>query len=152
MARKTAHVTREKCRNCDHALTGPYCAACGQAERDGHPPTLGHFFHDLVHEFAHVDGKIFRTLFALLFQPGKLTEEYWAGRIYSWVRPIRLFLIVVALQALVSSGQGPLNHQVRVDRSIEGDLSVNIASDVLRFEGKEEHVPASEREVSEFSH
>jgi len=153
MARKTAHsAPREKCRNCGHALTGPYCAACGQAEHDGHPPTLGHFFHDLVHEFAHVDGKIFRTLFALLFQPGKLTEEYWAGRVASWVRPIRIFLIVVALQAVVSEGQGPLNHKVRVGRSSSGSLSVNIASDVWQFEEKEEHVPVSAEEASEFSH
>jgi len=159
MARKTVRASREKCRNCGHVLAGTYCSACGQPERDGHPPTIGHFFHDMIHEFAHVDGKIFRTLQALFFQPGRLTEEYWAGRVYSWVRPIRLFLIIVALQALVSSGQGPLNHQVRVERSATGDLSVNIASDmikiasdVLRFEDKEEHVPASEREVSEFSH
>ena len=151
-ANKTVRPNRETCRNCGNVLTGPWCAACGQPERDGHPPTIGHFFHDLIHEFAHVDGKIFRTLRALFFQPGKLTEEYWAGRVYSWVRPIRVFLIVVALQALASSGQGPLNHQVRVERSATGDLSVNIASDLLRFEDKEEHVPASEQELSEFSH
>lgn len=152
MAPRVPRATREICRNCGNVLTGPCCAACGQPERDGHPPTIGHFFHDLIHEFAHVDGKIFRTLQALFFHPGKLTEEYWAGRVYSWVRPIRVFLIIVALQALVSSGQGPLNHQVRVDRSATGDLSVNIAGDLLRFENKEEHVPVSELELSEFSH
>jgi len=35
--------------------------------------------------------------------------------------------------------------------NIASDM-IKIASDVLRFEDKEEHVPASEREVSEFSH
>lgn len=151
-ASKPARTQRETCRNCGNVLTGAYCAACGQPERDGHPPTIGHFFHDLVHELAHVDGKIFRTLQALFFQPGRLTEEYWAGHVYSWVRPIRLFLIMVALQALISPGQGPLNHQVRVQRSVKGDLSVNIASDLLRLEDREERVPASERELTEFSH
>lgn len=150
--KKPATSSREQCRNCGHILTGACCAACGQPERDGHPPTIGHFFHDLIHEFAHVDGKIFRTLQALFFQPGRLTEEYWRGRVYSWVRPIRVFLIVVALQALVSPGQGPLNHQVRVERSAAGDLSVNIADDLLRFEDKEEHVAVSAGELSEFSH
>jgi hypothetical protein len=152
MAKKLPRAHRETCHNCGHVLTGAYCATCGQPERDGHPPTIGHFFHDLLHEVAHVDGKIFLTLKALFFQPGKLTEEYWAGRIYSWIRPIRLFLVIVALQALVSPGQGPLNHQIRVDRSATGDLNVNIASDILRFEDKEEHVPVSERELGEFSH
>ena len=152
MARRVVRPTRETCHNCGHVLTGAYCAACGQPEREGHPPTLGHFFHDLLHEFLHIDGKIFLTLKALFFHPGKLTEEYWAGRVYSWVRPIRIFLIIVALQALASQGQGPLNHRVRVERSSSGDLSVNIADDMLRFENKEEHIPASETEVLEFSH
>lgn len=120
--------------------------------RDGHPPTVGHFLHDLVHELAHVDGKIFLTLRALVFQPGKLTAEYWAGRVASWVRPIRIFLVIVALQVLISPGQGPLNHQVRVERSSTGNLSVTIAGDVRQFEEKEERVPASEEELREFSH
>jgi hypothetical protein len=152
VAKKIVRTSRETCRNCGRVLTGAYCAACGQPERDGHPPTIAHFFHDLIHEITHVDGKIFRTLQALFFQPGKLTEEYWAGRSYSWVRPVRVFLIIAALQALISSGQGPLNHQVRVNRSATGDLSVNIASDILRLEDKEEHIPASQQELSEFSH
>jgi hypothetical protein len=152
VAKKPGRARRETCRNCGSVLTGAWCAKCGQPERDGHPPTIGHFFHDLLHELVHVDGKIFRTLQALFFQPGRLTEEYWAMRVYSWIRPIRIFLIIVALQALVSSGQGPLNHQVRVQRSVKGDLSVNIASDLLRFEDKEEHVPATEQELTEFSH
>jgi hypothetical protein len=151
MARKAILTSHKTCRNCGSVLTGPWCARCGQPERDGHPPTIAHFFHDLVHELIHVDGKIFRTLCALFFQPGRLTGEYWAGRIYSWVRPIRLFLIIVALQALVSSGQGPLNHQVRVQRSVTGDLSVNIASDLLRFEDNEQHQPATAQELTEFT-
>jgi hypothetical protein len=72
--------------------------------------------------------------------------------VYSWVRPVRLFLIAVAIQALVSSGQGPLNHQVNVQRSVTGDLSVNIASDLLRFEDKEQHQPVTEQELTRFSH
>ncbi|MBV8844783.1 MAG: DUF3667 domain-containing protein [Bryobacterales bacterium] len=44
------------------------------------------FFHDLTHEFPHVDGKIFHTLKALMFAPGLLTADYWSGRIASWVR------------------------------------------------------------------
>jgi Protein of unknown function (DUF3667) len=121
------HSGVEKCRNCGNVLTGPYCAVCGQRESDGNPPTLKHFFHDLIHEFLHIDGKIFHTLCALFFQPGKLTEEYWAGHLASWIRPIRIFLTVVALQVLISAGgQGPLNHHVTVRRSLEGTLRADI--------------------------
>jgi len=103
----------ESCLNCGHSLNGSFCPACGQAERDGRHPTIGHFFHDLLHEFVHVDGKIFRTLKALFLQPGKLTDEYWAGHIVAWIRPIRLFLVVAAIHLLLSNGVSPLNWQVR---------------------------------------
>ena len=122
----TKHPASLACRNCGGPLTGAYCASCGQAEQDGHAPTLGHFLHDLFHEFVHVDGKIFRTLKALFFQPGKLTEEYWAGHVVSWIRPIRIFLIVAALHLLVSKGVGPLNFQVELERSPSGNLNVNL--------------------------
>ena len=68
------------------------------------------------------------------------------------MRPIRIFLIVVALQALVSQGQGPLNRRVNVERSPYGDLSVTIADDIRLFEGHEERIPASREEILEFSH
>lgn len=123
---ETAHPTGEACRNCGHILDGPFCAECGQAEHDGHAPTIAHFFHDLVHESVHVDGTIFRTLKALFFQPGKLTEEYWSGHIVSWVRPIRLFLVIAALHLLISTSVGPMNFSVGVERSPSGEPSYNL--------------------------
>ena len=57
------------CPNCGRELTGRFCADCGQAEHDGHPPTIRHFLHDLAHEFLHVDGRIFLTLKALFLDP-----------------------------------------------------------------------------------
>jgi hypothetical protein len=104
---------------------------CGQPELDGHPPTLGHIVHDMAHEFLHIDGKIFRTLGTLLFQPGRLTEEYWAGHVISWVRPIRVFLVIVFLHVLLSPGQGPLNHRIILDQTSGEGLRVNIASGVI---------------------
>lgn len=162
MAKKIAHPARGRCRNCGQLLHGPYCAACGQPERDGHPPTVRHFLHDLFHEFLHVDGKIFRTLGALLFQPGKLTEEYWAGRVISWVRPIRIFLVMIFLHALISPGEGPLNHQILLDQSSGEGLRVNIASGVIASEAIPSYMPwyaeqaedtlASDADREKFSH
>jgi hypothetical protein len=124
--------------------------ARGQAERDGHAPTLGHFFHDLAHEFLHVDGTIFRTLKALFFQPGKLTEEYWAGHIVSWVRPVRVFLIVVALHLLVSTGVGPLNYQLLLNRKPNGDLNLAFGTKVQGIAVQKGSTPVPEAERREF--
>jgi hypothetical protein len=42
--------------------------------------------------YVAFDGKLWRTLAALLFRPGFLTCEYFAGRRRRYVRPARLFL------------------------------------------------------------
>ena len=144
------HPAAPVCRNCGHTLTGPYCAQCGQAAHDGHTPTIGHFFHDLLHEFLHVDGTIFRTLKALFLQPGKLTEEYRAGHIVSWVRPIRIFLIVVALHLLVSTGVGPMNFQVLLERNAKGDLHYSIGTNVRATAPSAGQTPVPEEERREF--
>jgi len=146
---ETAHpsVGVETCLNCGRILDGPFCAACGQAEHEGRHPTLAHFFHDLVHEFAHVDGTIFRTIKALLFQPGKLTEEYWAGHIVAWVRPIRLFLVIAAVHLLLSVGIGPLNLVPHITRDAKGKVSIVANSERL---GRASNVPEEQqREFSE---
>jgi hypothetical protein len=125
---ETAHSSDHTCRNCGYSPIGAYCPACGQAEHDGHPPTIGHFGHQLLHEFLHVDGTIFRTLKALFFQPGKLTEEYWTGHVVRFVRPIRIFLIVAGLHLLVSTGVGPLNFQVLVTESANRQLHLSVST------------------------
>lgn len=114
-----------KCANCGADLYGAFCSRCGQAESDTHPPTLGHFAHDLTHEILHVDGKIGRSAKALIFSPGLLTQQYWAGRIAHWVRPIRLFLIAAALHLLLATGTGPANLQFYAYRNAAtGDISL----------------------------
>jgi hypothetical protein len=85
-------ATSGACANCGVALGGRYCSACGQ--RASPPrPTLHDLFHEAFHEFAHVDGKIFRTAKLLLFAPGRLTREFLDGRRTAFVTPIRLYLL-----------------------------------------------------------
>jgi hypothetical protein len=149
-------VKGELCRNCNALLHGPYCSQCGQAAADGHAPTVGHFFHDLTHEILHVDGKIFRTLKALLFEPGRLTSEYWSGRVVAWIRPIRLFLIIAALHAVLSPGLGPVNYRVWMERNAKGDVSVFAQGSLSRARdqrGKaEDRARVTEAEQIEYEH
>ena len=79
------------CRNCGAALHGPYCHACGQKAASLHVD-LHHFFHEAMHEFLHLDGKIFRTLKLLVSRPGQLTQEFLDGRRASSISPLRVYL------------------------------------------------------------
>jgi hypothetical protein len=71
---------------------GKYCASCGQKDQPV-PPDFHHFFHDVAHEFLHLDGKIVHSLKMLLFRPGLLTNEYWEGHRAAQVPPLRLYLV-----------------------------------------------------------
>ncbi|MBX7186862.1 MAG: DUF3667 domain-containing protein [Vicinamibacteria bacterium] len=148
--RKQHTTPATACLNCGAVLSGAYCSACGQSAHEGREPSLGHFLHDLVHEFLHVDGKLFQTLWALLLKPGLLTDEYWRGRMGSWIRPIRLFLVAVAIHWLASTGVGPLNLQVLLEREPNGEFSVSIASEPSKMAGKNGRVPATAAEHDEF--
>jgi hypothetical protein len=98
---------QRRCLNCGAELAGEYCHACGQKKAHRHDLGVRHFFGHLLHELTHLDSnKIARTLLALLFKPGLLTEEYLAGRKGRHINPIRVYLTISALFFLV--GWGPL--------------------------------------------
>ena len=81
------------CRNCNAPVTGNYCAACGQ-ETALKLPTARVFLREATGRYFSLDGRMWRTLAALLFRPGFLTREYFAGRRRRYIRPARLFLVL----------------------------------------------------------
>jgi hypothetical protein len=95
----------QSCQNCGAALTGPYCAACGQ-KADVHR-TLAAFGHDLAHSVFHFDGKIWRTLPLLAWKPGELTRRYVHGERVKFVSPFALFLFSIFLMVAIFSWAGP---------------------------------------------
>ena len=101
------HTHEGACLNCGTALQGPHCHACGQ--RAHVHRTLGAFFHDLLHGVLHFEGKTWRTIPMLAWQPGKLTREYIDGRRARYVSPIALFLFVVFLSFALFSMLGGLD-------------------------------------------
>src|SRR5450432_4131228 len=81
------------CRNCGADATGEYCAACGQETRVK-LPTARVFLREATGRYVALDGRLWRTLAALLFRPGFLTREYFQGRRRRYIRPARLFLVL----------------------------------------------------------
>jgi hypothetical protein len=83
----------ENCRNCGAALTGAYCAACGQS-RHVHR-SFSAIFHDVLHGAFHFDSKFWRTLPELIFHPGRLTRRYIDGERAKFISPLALYLFTV---------------------------------------------------------
>jgi len=89
-----------RCLNCGAALTGPYCAACGQRD-DRHLHSLRHFLAEAFEGLTHADSRLWRTLWPLLVRPGFLTREFFAGRRQRYLPPFRLYIVVSLVFFLV---------------------------------------------------
>ena len=84
------------CANCGVALQGPYCHACGQ-NSDDHKRSILHLFWEAVEGLFHVDGRLWRTMPALFFRPGRLAKDQIEGRAARHVPPFRTFLVSLLL-------------------------------------------------------
>lgn len=74
-------------------MHGRYCAQCGQRQ-ESHAPTAGHLLAEAAEGLTHSDSRLWVTLRHLLFRPGFLTAEFFAGRRVRYLPPIRLYLVV----------------------------------------------------------
>jgi Protein of unknown function (DUF3667) len=92
----------KRCLNCGAALTGRYCANCSQAA-DVHVPSTLELIHEALEGITHSDSRLWRTLYLLWFKPGKLTQEFVAGRRASYLPPFRLYLVLSIIFFLVAS-------------------------------------------------
>jgi len=81
-----------QCANCGTLAPGAYCPSCGQDTRE-RLPTFAQFMREASGRYVALDGKLWKTLVALLFRPGFLTREYLAGRRRRYIGPARLFLV-----------------------------------------------------------
>jgi hypothetical protein len=91
-----------RCKNCDAVLLGRFCVDCSQAA-NVHVPTTRELLHELLEGITHSDSRLWRTLTTLWFKPGKLTEEFVAGRRVAYLPPFRLYLILSIIFFLIAS-------------------------------------------------
>ena len=100
--RRLKRIRRKKtpsysyCKNCGTKLDGMYCYQCGQYALDIEQPFWKYIrqYFENVYQF---DGKVWQTLYLLFRKPGFLTNEFNAGKISSYVHPLRLFMFISAV-------------------------------------------------------
>jgi hypothetical protein len=104
--RRRGETIGDRCANCDARIGGNFCASCGQETTLALPPA-GRFIREAAGRYVAFDGRFWRSLHALLFRPGFLTNEYLAGRRQRYVRPARLFVALsIALFAILRFSAG----------------------------------------------
>lgn len=92
------------CPNCNCSLNDDtnFCPSCGQSRKDLNRP-FRQLIAESFFELLDIDGRLSRTLYALLFKPGHLSSNYRAGQRISSTPPLRLYLITSLLLFFVMS-------------------------------------------------
>ena len=90
---KKHYRPENNCLNCATILDGHYCHNCGQENLEI-KENFGHLMNHAVSDYFHFDHQFFHTLKPLLFQPGKLTNEYMAGKRVQYLHPIKMYIFI----------------------------------------------------------
>lgn len=128
--------TDAHCRNCGSPLYGEHCYACGQ-------PTKGLVRHfssilgDVADTIFNIDGRILRTLPALLLKPGFLTREYIEGHRVRYVSPVRLF-VFLCIGTFFAAKLATPSFEIGRDDAVRVAGTDNVVLDPDRREGFEE--------------
>ena len=102
----------QRCRNCGADAPSNYCPNCGQETQIALPSAFA-FLRDAAGRYVRFDGRMWRSLHALLFRPGFLTREYLAGRRRRYMRPARLFVALsIVFFFVLRLSAGPTNFVV----------------------------------------
>jgi hypothetical protein len=123
----------KRCLNCGAELTGRYCANCSQAA-DVHVPSTRELIHEALEGVTHSDSRLWRTLYLLWFKPGKLAQEFVAGRRAAYLPPFRLYLVLSILFFLVASMSNPHANIVRFDNETSAAAGVASPQDCAKVD------------------
>jgi Protein of unknown function (DUF3667) len=95
------------CPTCRSEVLTPFCAQCGERPIKPRDLTLRGVFERLLHALTSVDGRLLRTFWRLLRQPGTLTVAYMDGARKPHTPPFQLFLVAnvffFAIQSLTNT-------------------------------------------------
>lgn len=94
------------CKNCGRKLKGMYCSQCGQYALDIEQP-FWKYMLQYIENVYQFDTKVWNTLYLLFRKPGFLTREFNAGKINSYVHPMRLFMFISCLFFLFTFSLAP---------------------------------------------
>ena len=90
----------KRCLNCGHHVNSNYCPNCGQSTHVGRINWKS-FIAEFIHTLTHAEKSIAGTTWQLIKNPGKVLDEYFAGKRKKYQSPISFFLVWVTISILV---------------------------------------------------
>ena len=120
-----SNATGEICMNCGAVLHGPYCSNCGQKVTDLKQSFWSFLMEYLANAFQ-LDTRLLPTIREMVIHPGRLTQEFFKGRINSYVHPLKMnmfmLVIVIAIVALFMSPSTNISDE-QTNEALSSDLN-----------------------------
>jgi len=102
----TTDVEAWTCPDCNTAVNTRFCPDCGEHPLQLRELTLRGLLEQAVHAFTDVDGRLIRSVLALMNRPGTLTVAYLRGQRLPYIGPFALFLLANVLFLGMESATG----------------------------------------------
>jgi hypothetical protein len=121
------------CANCETELQEPVCHICGQVDDEYHRPAHG-LVAEIFEGLTALDGRVLRTLPALILRPGRLTRAFLKGKRARYMPPFRLyiiaslifFLLIPGLDGLVDAAQSDGRPVGADERAAAADIEAEL--------------------------
>jgi hypothetical protein len=125
---KNGNSKSTQCPNCASSLKGKenFCPNCGQKNHNLRVP-IRHLFLEAFEDYFHVDNKLFRTMYVLIFKPGFLVNEFSAGKRMTYVPPVKLYVFLSFMFFLLLSINS--HHHPEPLKTTSGNVNIDWESD-----------------------
>ncbi len=113
-----------ECLNCGHPLelSDRYCPNCSQ-ENSTKRLKLADFFDEFFNNVLSWDSRLFKTLYALILRPGRISLDYVAGKRKRYTNPFRFLLSLAIVYFLLLNLTGNFSE---FDRYGRGNVSFEL--------------------------
>lgn len=139
----------KNCLNCNAELQGTFCHQCGQQAANP-VPSVGSFIMEYICNMFSFDPLLPPTLKNLLLHPGRLTNEFMAGRFSSYEHPLKLnifFLLIFITSFLLFSDTNKIENTFDELATNEAFVSYMAISTIQENENMRLRVKESERDT-----
>lgn len=92
-------IMSKRCLNCGHSVNLKFCPQCGQSSGVGRLNWKS-FITEFMYVLTHAESKVWGTAWQLIKNPGRMMDEYFAGKRKKYQSPVAFFLIWVSISIL----------------------------------------------------
>lgn len=117
--------SKKSCISCGQQSPGKFCCYCGEKVITKNKDfSLKHFLEETLEGFTHLDSKLFKSFYLLVFNPGFLSLENVNGVRVKYMKPIQIFIIIsLFFFAFYSSATAFFSNPMDLIRAYKADFN-----------------------------